>query len=164
MSFFISLLFRCPFLSFLNNLFSDFLCICLLLSVLLSLFTYLFFKFIFFSNDFPILSLLFSFLLISFLLFRVPLFPPFYLPFLYACFSASLPSFLHYIYFLLSTVVVPSILTYSFYSSSSVNQNSKIAAGQPNNELKLAVKLCKAERSCRITDNLCRFISKKKKT
>ena len=34
-----------------------------------------------------------------------------------------------------------------------VNQNSKVAAGQLNNELKLTIKLCKAERSCRLSDN-----------
>ena len=34
-----------------------------------------------------------------------------------------------------------------------MNQNSKVAAGQINNELKLTIKLRKAERSYRVSDN-----------
>ena len=34
-----------------------------------------------------------------------------------------------------------------------VNQNSKVAAGQLNNELKLIIKLRKAEQNCRVADH-----------
>ena len=34
-----------------------------------------------------------------------------------------------------------------------VNQNSKVVAGLLNNELKLAIKLCTAEGSCRVADH-----------